>query len=197
MQELQTEDYNEVIKCPNCSQIQIGTVVPTLPFNTFVHECESCKYIIMESEWNKQEVKALTIKQPYASLCLEGKIETRTWQTHYRGVVLIHAAASKPSNKHIKEASGIEQSVRVAEAVKSCTVNPDINRGKIIGIAELYDCHPMRPDHADQCFVAYNPGLWCHKFRNIQFLSPIKAKGLLNYWKPSQEIINQLLIIPF
>ena len=37
--------------------------------------------------------KALTIKQPYASLIVEGikDIENRTWKTNYRGRILIHA----------------------------------------------------------------------------------------------------------
>lgn len=41
-------------------------------------------------------MKALTLRQPWASLIAQGKktIETRTWYTHYRGPLLI--AASKP-----------------------------------------------------------------------------------------------------
>lgn len=36
---------------------------------------------------------ALTIQQPYASLIIEGKkqVETRSWHTHYRGPLAIHA----------------------------------------------------------------------------------------------------------
>ena len=41
-------------------------------------------------------MKALTIKQPWASLIIEGykKYEFRSWKTNYRGKVLIHAGAS-------------------------------------------------------------------------------------------------------
>lgn len=39
-------------------------------------------------------MKALTLTQPWASLVALGekKIETRSWQTHYRGPLAIHAA---------------------------------------------------------------------------------------------------------
>ena len=39
-------------------------------------------------------VKALTIHQPWAELIARGDktFETRSWQTHHRGVILIHAS---------------------------------------------------------------------------------------------------------
>jgi hypothetical protein len=45
----------------------------------------------MNTEFLNQEIRALTWKEPYASLMLHGKIETRTWYTKYRGLVLICA----------------------------------------------------------------------------------------------------------
>ena len=37
-------------------------------------------------------MKALTIKEPWASLIINGykKYEFRSWKTHYRGKILIH-----------------------------------------------------------------------------------------------------------
>jgi hypothetical protein len=42
-------------------------------------------------------LKTLSIQQPYASLVAYGvkKIENRTWQTNYRGKVLIHASGDE------------------------------------------------------------------------------------------------------
>lgn len=42
-------------------------------------------------------MKAISIKQPWASLIAHGikDIENRSWRTNYRGRVLIHAGASK------------------------------------------------------------------------------------------------------
>jgi len=41
-------------------------------------------------------MKALSIRQPWAELILQGRktIELRTWQTHYRGPILIHAGGT-------------------------------------------------------------------------------------------------------
>ena len=40
-------------------------------------------------------MKALSLRQPWASLIADGRktIETRTWRTHYRGPLAIHASA--------------------------------------------------------------------------------------------------------
>lgn len=43
----------EKIICPECKSIEIGTVVNTIPFPTLIHECSQCKYVIMESDWNR------------------------------------------------------------------------------------------------------------------------------------------------
>ena len=49
-----------------------------------------------------EPIKALSWKQPYASLMLKGKIETRSWPTNYRGLVLICASKAPYSIKEIK-----------------------------------------------------------------------------------------------
>ena len=46
------ENIEQIIICPECNKIQTATVELTLPFFTYIHECEECKYLIMESEWN-------------------------------------------------------------------------------------------------------------------------------------------------
>lgn len=49
------DSHNEVIECPSCMKQQQATVNHTTPFYYYVHECEKCQYIIMESDWNKIE----------------------------------------------------------------------------------------------------------------------------------------------
>jgi hypothetical protein len=41
----------ESIVCPNCGAIELGTIYPSVPFDTYYHECSVCDYIIMESDW--------------------------------------------------------------------------------------------------------------------------------------------------
>lgn len=50
------QSHIDIIKCPNCSHIQSATVLHSIPFSTFIHDCEKCKYVIMESEWNKMDI---------------------------------------------------------------------------------------------------------------------------------------------
>lgn len=49
------ESHTEIIECPLCMKQQEATVNHTTPFYSYVHECEKCQYVIMESEWNKIE----------------------------------------------------------------------------------------------------------------------------------------------
>jgi len=73
--------------------------------------------------WN--EMKCLSIKQPYADLIVSGKksIELRTWNTKFRGEFLIHA-----SKKIDKEACDINNIDSDSLAI-----------GAILGKANLYD----------------------------------------------------------
>jgi len=60
------EKHIEKIECPECGKRQKATVLHTLPFWSYVHNCVSCKYTIMESEWtliNKEdEMKQIDLK---------------------------------------------------------------------------------------------------------------------------------------
>lgn len=45
--------HTNLIECPECKRIQTAQIELTYPWFSYVHECTQCKYIIMESEWNK------------------------------------------------------------------------------------------------------------------------------------------------
>jgi hypothetical protein len=79
-------------------------------------------------------MKALSIRQPWASLIVAGykDIENRSWRTSYRGPVLIHSA-QRVADVTLEE---IARRLKVA-------IGPLPNklaRGGIIGIAEIVDC---------------------------------------------------------
>lgn len=42
-----------MIRCPECATIQAAIIHPGIPFATYIHDCVSCKYTIMESEWDE------------------------------------------------------------------------------------------------------------------------------------------------
>lgn len=96
-------------------------------------------------------IKTITIKEPWASLILEGKktIETRTWKTNYRGPLLLHASKEPKS----------------------------VISGKIFAIAELTDCRPMtkEDEQAAQCDIYENAFSWI--LTNIRPYGPLEIKG--------------------
>ena len=72
-------------------------------------------------------MKVLTIKQPWATLIMQGdkRFEFRSWQTKYRGDLLIHAG------------KGIDK-----EAIKRLEkyLPEELPTGKILGKVTLVDC---------------------------------------------------------
>lgn len=48
-----TEAHTEIIKCPECEKVQWATVEHTWPWWSYIHICNHCEYVIMESEWEK------------------------------------------------------------------------------------------------------------------------------------------------
>lgn len=71
-------------------------------------------------------MKALTVKEPWASLIINGykEYEFRSWKTNYRGRILIHA--------------GLTLEKDVSKKFKDYNLN--YGKGEIIGEATLTDC---------------------------------------------------------
>ena len=71
-------------------------------------------------------MKVLTIKEPWASLIINGykEYEFRSFKTNYRGKILIHAGLTLEKNN----------------AIKFNNYNLDYGHGEIIGEAYITDC---------------------------------------------------------
>ena len=122
-------------------------------------------------------MKAITIKQPYANLIVDGikDIENRSWATKYRGRILIHAAA-----KPIKLAFEVCGEATVREIAMATSLNHAEENdlfGCIIGSVEIVDCVQHHISEwaipFDYHWVLANP---------IRFLEPIPVKGKLSLW---------------
>ena len=127
-------------------------------------------------------MKALTIKEPWASLIIEEykKYEFRSWKTKYRGKILIHAGLS------------IEKDMM--ERFKD--YNIDINPGYIIGEATITDC--ILVDEEFNCElrsidpVVYGRSnhteTYAWKLENVvKYDNPIPCKGKLGLWNYCEE----------
>lgn len=121
-------------------------------------------------------MKAITIKEPWASLIVNGykKYEFRSWKTNYRGKILIHAGMSieKDMLGNIK------------------AYNIEINKGAIIGEADLADCILVNEEfdeelrNIDEIVYGNNHiNNYAWKLENIKkYDKPIPIKGKLGLW---------------
>ena len=121
-------------------------------------------------------MKAITIKQPWANLIIDGykEYEFRSWKTKYRGKILIHAGMST-DKKYLETFS---------EYNLECTA------GAIIGEAEIVDCilvdekfneELVKENH--KVYSGNNVGYYAWKLENIKkYKEPKYCKGKLSLW---------------
>lgn len=121
----------------------------------------------------------MTIKQPWATLIMQGdkRFEFRSWQTKYRGDLLIHAG------------KGIDK-----EAMKRLAkyLPDEIPLGKILGKVTLVNCIKMCPEFKEMLLKEnsdiYTKSSFSENFgwqvEDVQvFDEPIEAKGHLSLWE--------------
>lgn len=121
-------------------------------------------------------MKVLTIKEPWATLIIEGykTYEFRSWKTNYRGKILIHAGL------------GIEKNM--IERFKK--YNLTYIKGAIIGEATLEDCILVDEDLDKKLKEKNNLvygnnhiGNYAWKLTDIKrYEQPIPVKGKLGLW---------------
>lgn len=119
---------------------------------------------------------ALTIKQPWASLIIDGgkDIENRSWPTRFRGSVLIHASKKKDENEWWA-ASGLirHKDIRVAMSVPWTFAS--MHSGGIIGVAEIVAC----VTHSQSPWFVGEFGFVITNARPLPFFA---CKGALGFW---------------
>ena len=117
-------------------------------------------------------MKALSIKQPWAHLIVHGldgrrkTIETRNWQTQYRGELLI-VSSLKP----------------VARPWLPGLDADEMEFGKAIGTVELVDCRRMnrRDEKAAMCVIYPNAFSWV--LENVRPIKPFAVKGQVRLYE--------------
>ena len=122
-------------------------------------------------------MKVLTIREPWASLIINGykKYEFRSWKTNYRGKILIHA--------------GINIEKDMLHRFKD--YNLECVKGGIIGEAELVDCILVDQEFNDELRkvdpIVYGRSnhaeTYAWKLENIKkYDKVIYVKGKLGLW---------------
>lgn len=98
-------------------------------------------------------MKAISIKQPYASLISENKkiFEIRSWPIKHRGKILI------------------------------CSTKLPFIKDKLCGYAlcvcKIEDCRPMSILDAEKAYVTYKKGFFCWVLKDIKLIKPFKIIG--------------------
>jgi hypothetical protein len=164
-------------------------------------------------------MKAITLTQPWASLVSIGakRIETRSWQTRYRGVLAIHAGKGLGP---VGGWAGLED-MYTREPVRS-HITPlicgggtwDVRRlpfGAIIAVADLVECERITPlriqqngwlfadgqrwelTEQERAFGDYEPGRFAWLLSNIRMLStPLPARGAQGLWTVPDELVQRM-----
>jgi hypothetical protein len=118
-------------------------------------------------------VRAITIRQPWAELIVRGEkdVENRSWRTHHRGPLLIHAGM---------------QAYR--ESFADHGVSDDAERGAIIGVVEVVDCTQERSSRW------HEEGQWgWYLTRAKRFRKPIRLKGRRGLFDvPDRKVAEQI-----
>ena len=124
-------------------------------------------------------MKVLTIKQPWATLIMQGdkRFEFRSWKTNYRGELLIHAG------------KGIDK-----EAMKRLSkyIPENLPSEKILGKVKLVDCIEMSTEFKE-ILLKENKDIYTDssfkenygwKLENVEvFDKPIETKRKLGLWE--------------
>lgn len=132
-------------------------------------------------------MKALTIKEPWATLIIDGykKYEFRSWKTNYRGKILIHAGMSEEKD--------------MLEKFKDYNLN--CSKGMIIGEALLTDCILVTKEFEEELLkidkTVYgresHEMTYAWKLENvIKYDKPILIKGKLGLWNYEEKTMHEM-----
>lgn len=123
-------------------------------------------------------MKAITIKQPWASLIASGikKYEFRSWPTKHRGPIYIHAGMTMES-KYLP---------------LLLSLNLEYPKGAIIAKANLVDCilidEKFNKKINKEKNIAYSAwtdrvGYYAWVLEDIEVIEPVYVKGKLSLWE--------------
>lgn len=137
--------------------------------------------------------RALTWKEPFATLMLFDKIETRTWDTSYRGKVLLCAGLGEYTEAELLLMCGPALTSQIS--FMHCDPAYGINKGHAFAIGDLVNTRPMKPQDEARCFVRYDPTLMCHEYSNVQRIQPFAFTGKLSWTILSKDDLNKIQLL--
>lgn len=122
---------------------------------------------------------ALSIKQPWAWLIVNGykDIENRSWQTTFRGQVLIHASKTTDPCPFT-----VETQLRMGIALPR---RDKIERQGIVGIATIVECVTA----SDSYWFEGRYGFVMEGARPLPF---VPCPGALRFWRVPEHLLKEI-----
>lgn len=143
-------------------------------------------------------MKAISVTQPFASLLMLGSeragksIETRSWDTKYRGELAIHASKNFPPECR---ALCAEPYFREALATLGIRHWSELPLGMVLGTKRLVRTYPFdggRPPYPERAFGDFTRGRYGFVTTQPRMLArPEPARGALSLWDwmPAGELV--------
>jgi hypothetical protein len=150
-------------------------------------------------------MKCISLYNPWAYLISIGakKIETRSWYTSHRGLLLIHAADKW--NKNLADICNQEPFYSALKSDNQIFSKNIFSFGCIIAMVDLYDCqkiinknesfnfvNSLLPEGDEYSFGDYNIGRYMWLLRNIRRIESIRFRGNQGLFNVPNEIIKKL-----
>lgn len=132
-------------------------------------------------------MKALSIHQPWAWLIVNGykTIENRSWNTKYRGPVLIHASKNVRTRDYCNAVNLLHRD-NIGIALPGID---DLEHGGIVGIATITDCVTK----SDSPFFFGPKGFVLASAKPLPFLP---LKGRLSFFETGYELNTAGQLLP-
>jgi len=144
----------------------------------------------MNFKYNGHVIKALTIKQPYASLIINGvkDIENRTWKRRMdkdicKNWLFVHAAGKPASKKRL-----LRSSMEVKEEIARIQT-PWVNSA-IIGMMHIHSIKKCS-ESVHNSIWASGPNYW-YIDAVVPFNKPVLTTGSLGQWIPDENLFSEL-----
>jgi hypothetical protein len=127
-------------------------------------------------------MKVIVIRQPWAWLIVNGfkDVENRTWETRYRGPLLIQASAHRLTKKETTK-------FRAYARRRGVELPEEFDLGGIVGMARLQDCV-----HKSRSRWFQGPVGWVlSKPKRLPF---VPFKGRLGLFDPPKKLLHKLAL---
>lgn len=134
------------------------------------------------------DIKVLSIRQPWAWLIVNGhkNIENRSWLTHYRGPVLIHAGIRTENYLEVRDHVRFLIPIDIHEGVLSqMPERRELHTGGIVGIATITDC-VMESDSP------WFGGRYGYVLQDARPLPFVPMKGQLGIFNPPPGVLAEI-----